>query len=113
MLKGLGTKYVLSKYCWMGTQATGSKAGKQRDGVSQGTERQRPTESSGGGEARPRARGQRGGAPREGPLCPEPGMGLGRLEPGAWASGSPQGPEKGQGPAGLGEARGSRGIARC
>ena len=50
---------------------------------------------------------------RAGPLCPEPGVELGWLEPGAWASGSPQGPEKGQGPAGLGEARGSRGISRC
>lgn len=69
LLTGLGTKYVLSKYCWKGIQATGSKAGKQRDGVSQGTERQRPMDSSGGGEARPRARGQRGGAPRAGPLC--------------------------------------------
>lgn len=39
--------------------------------------------------------------------------GLGWLELGAWASGIPQGPEKGQGPAGLGEARGSRGITRC
>ena len=62
LLTGLGTKYVLSKYCWKGTQATGSKAGRQRDGVSQGIERQRPMDSSGGGEARPRARGQRGGA---------------------------------------------------
>lgn len=55
---------------------------------------------------------------RAGPESLGPGAGPGRpLEPGALAAGdrtrAREGPGSGWGPAGLGEAQGSRGIARC
>ena len=43
--------------------------------MSQGTESQRSRDKDGGGAVRPQVRRQRGGGQREGPMCPESGVG--------------------------------------
>lgn len=57
--------------------------------------------------------GQGNGSQRAGSRCLGPGTWPGRLHLGAWALVGPARAREGLGSSGLGEARGSRGIARC